>query len=212
MRQSLEDELTDGLQQLGMDVQPDTRDKLIDYILLLSKWNKTHNLTAIRDVQEMVRRHLLDSLSIAPYIDAPALLDVGAGAGLPGIPIGIVKPHVNVTLVDSVVKKTRFMQFAAAELSLSNIEPLHERVQNLPADPGFPIVVARAFSSIDKLCQLTAHLVSPNGKILAMTGRPLDAQHTDPNQLAGFKVVKEEKLFVPGETAERNIVVLQHSA
>ncbi|OED39110.1 hypothetical protein AB833_16340 [Chromatiales bacterium (ex Bugula neritina AB1)] len=212
MKQQLSEELSSGIQQLGIAVPAELQNKLIDYIELLAKWNRTHNLTAIRDVADMVRRHLLDSLSISEYIDSDSMLDVGSGAGLPGIPIGIIKPHVNVTLVDSVEKKTRFMQYVAADLGLKNISVLHRRVEDIPDQTGYPVIVARAFSSVDKLCRLTAHLVAPGGKILAMIGRPLDTDSSKSLNLSGFSIVKEEKLLVPGETAERNIVVLRHSA
>lgn len=229
-------ELEQGLIALHLSLAPSQQQQLLDYLALLSKWNKTHNLTAVRDPHEMVRRHLLDSLSIHRYVDGLSVLDVGSGAGLPGIPLAVANPRLNVTLVDSVVKKTRFMQFAAAELGLSNVRVCHERVEKMSAEPGFDIIVARAFSSPEKLCRLTAHLLMPGGKILAMIGHTpgspqalsrtlvqnddktkntvdkADSSSTGESwELPGFTVIKMDKLFVPGETAERNIVVLQLS-
>lgn len=208
----LMEELQDGLSQMRLDLPDTSRQQLISYIQLLSKWNKTHNLTAIKSIAEMVRRHLLDSLSMIPYIEGETLLDVGAGAGLPGIPLAIAKPHLNVTLVDSVLKKTHFMLFAANDLGLTNVQVLHRRVETLEQKEGYKMVVARAFSTVDKLCDMTQHLLTSDGRILAMIGRPLtDSQRRTIPLTTGFSVVRTEKLFVPGEQAMRNIVVLQRN-
>lgn len=205
--------LQDGLSEMQLALPDGSAEKLIAYINLLSKWNKTHNLTAVKNPAEMVRRHLLDSLSMVAFIGRENLLDVGAGAGLPGIPLAIAKPHVAVTLVDSVLKKTRFMSFAANDLGLANVQVKHQRVEAMEREPGYQLVIARAFSSVDKLCLLTKHLLTDNGRILAMMGHPLsDEQIIGLPDICGFFVVKTEKLFVPGEHAERNIVVLQRSA
>lgn len=216
-------ELEQGLSELGLALSSDRQQQLLDYIALLSKWNKTHNLTAVRDPAHMIRRHLLDSLSIHEYVDASTLLDVGAGAGLPGIPLAVANSHLNVTLVDSVLKKTRFMLFAATELGLANVSVRHERVEKMKSEQGFEIIVARAFSSLEKLCSLTSHLLAPGGKVLAMTGRLPESVGEYPTgvsdetgvnhsaTLSDFCVIKTDKLMVPGETAERNIVVLQKS-
>lgn len=185
---------------------------LIRYIELLHKWNHTHNLTAVKTVDEMVRRHLLDSLSMMRFTSDGYLLDVGAGAGLPGIPLAICKPDLDVTLVDSVQKKTMFMTFAASHLGLRNIQVKHQRVEQLQQPPGYSMVVARAFSSLEKLCLLTKHLIAEDGRILAMTGfLPDEREITDLQKKTGFQLVKTEKLFVAGEHAERNIVILHHS-
>lgn len=205
--------LRDGLEQMDLPVPDDAARQLIRYIALLAKWNKTHNLTAIRNPADMVRRHLLDSLSLYLYVDGENLLDVGAGAGLPGIPLAIVKPHLNVTLLDSVLKKTHFMTFAANDLGLSNVTVKHQRVERMQHDEGFQMVVARAFSSVDKLCSLTDHLLRPGGRILAMIGQPLSDQQTQElSESCGFAISLCEKLFVPGEHAMRNIVVLERIA
>ncbi len=203
-------QLQDGLAEMSLPLPPESMDQLISYIELLSKWNKTHNLTAIKSTADMVRRHLLDSLSIIKFVEGESLLDVGAGAGLPGIPLAVAKPHLNVTLVDSVQKKTRFMSFAANALGLSNVQVRHQRVEAMQHAQGYQMVVARAFSSVDKLCTLTRHLLAPDGRILAMTGQPLEtAQIQDISRVTGFEIMHSEKLFVAGEQAMRNIVVLQ---
>jgi 16S rRNA (guanine527-N7)-methyltransferase len=223
-------QLAEGLEQMQLKVAEADQQRLVCYIEMLHKWNKTHNLTAIRNPQQMVTRHLLDSLSIAGYLQGNSLLDVGSGAGLPGIPLAIIKPHLNVTLLDSVLKKTRFMLFAAGQLELSNVNVLHTRVEAMasadassgrnPDEPGcepqgFDMIVARAFSSIDKLCALTSHLLAPHGQILAMIGKPVEAENTGfsstvtTNDGCVFSVTRSEKLFVPGENGQRNIVILQ---
>ncbi len=216
--EQLQIQLASGLAQMDLVVAEADQQKLVQYVTTLHKWNKTHNLTAIRNPEQMIGRHLLDSLSIANYIHGQTLLDVGSGAGLPGIPLALIKPHLNVTLIDSVLKKTRFMLFAASSLGLGNVTVKHARVESLIKEEGYDIIVARAFSSIDKLCEVTEHLLAPNGQIVAMIGKPLE---TEPGisalsvQLANgseFTVTRSEKLFVPGETAQRNIVILQKGA
>lgn len=223
-------QLAEGLEQMQLTVADADQQRLVSYIEMLHKWNKTHNLTAVRNPQQMITRHLLDSLSIAGYLRGNSLLDVGSGAGLPGIPLAIIKPHLNVTLLDSVLKKTRFMLFAVGQLELSNVNVLHTRVETLAGTDaanshgtdqlgyegqGFDMIVARAFSSIEKLCALTAHLLAPQGQILAMIGKPLEAEYTgvcsDVTITDGsvFSVTRSEKLFVPGENGQRNIVILQ---
>ena len=214
----LQEQLASGLQQMDLDVDVADQQKLVRYVTTLHKWNKTHNLTAIRDPQQMIGRHLLDSLSIARYLTGQTLLDVGSGAGLPGIPLAVVKPHLNVTCLDSVLKKTRFMLFAANALDLANVSVSHARVEALKHEGGYDMIVARAFSSIEKLCALTEHLLAPEGQILAMIGRPLETEfETDAISVqldsgSKFNVTRTEKLFVPGETAQRNIVILQKDA
>jgi len=216
--QLLQRQLAGGLLKMKLDVAEVDQQKLLQYVSTLHKWNKTHNLTAIRNPEQMISRHLLDSLSIVKYLNGQSLLDVGSGAGLPGIPLAVVKPHLNVTLLDSVLKKTRFMLFAAGELGLANVKVRHARVETLKSDGGYDMIVARAFSSIEKLCAVSGHLLANEGKILAMIGKPVDTdksistgavQADDGNE---FSVIRSEKLFVPGETAQRNIVILQKSA
>lgn len=219
----LQQQLASGLQQMKLDVAEADQRKLVQYVTTLHKWNKTHNLTAVRNPEQMITRHLLDSLSIAKYLNGQSLLDVGSGAGLPGIPLAIVEPHLNVTCVDSVLKKTRFMLFAASSLELGNVSVKHARVEELDVeelehDGGYDMIVARAFSSIEKLCALTGHLLAADGQILAMIGKPLEAElqsgliNVQLDSGSAFSVTRAEKLLVPGETAQRNIVILQKSA
>ena len=178
---------------------------LLAYVQLLVKWNKVVNLTAVRDPQQMISRHILDSLSVHEFVDCDSLVDVGAGAGLPGIPLAILKPHMNVTLIDSVAKKTRFIQQAATELELTNVVALHSRVESVTLQPQ--VVIARAFAAPEKLAALTLHLLRPGMRLLAMVGQ-MPEQELLAN-ISGFSLVKTAKLTIPDETAERNIVILQ---
>lgn len=199
--------LTGGASELGLALSTCDCEKMLGFLALLQKWNRTHNLTAIRDIDAMVGRHLLDSLSIHEFIDDGRVLDVGSGAGLPGIPLAIAKPHVMVTLLDSVQKKTRFQQFAIAQLGLANVDAVHARVEQLTPPPAFDFIIARAFSAAEKLLRLAGHMLAEDGAVLAMTaatdyrlGDVLDS---------GFRVADRKKLRVPGDNAERNIVIFK---
>jgi len=207
LKKALDDALSRGLEKMQVEVSDPQKNSLLQYVELLGKWNRVVNLTAVRDPLQMIPRHILDSLSIASFIDAETLIDVGAGAGLPGIPLAIVKPHVNVTLVDSVAKKPRFMQQVVTELGIGNVAVLHTRVEALEQETE--IVVARAFAAPEKLASLSRHLLLPGGRLLAMTGQlPAIGQL---QKIAGFSLIKTAKLTIPDETAERNIVILQRS-
>jgi len=201
----LHEALQRGLERMRIEVTDDQCEALADYVSLLVKWNRVINLTAVRDPQQMVSRHILDSLSVHEHVDGDSLIDVGAGAGLPGIPLAILKPHMNVTLIDKVAKKTRFIQQASNELKLKNVKALHSRVEEvlLQAD----LVIARAFAPPEKLAQLALHLLPPGGRLLAMMGQMPDLAVLE--KISGFSLIKTSKLTIPDETAERNIVILQ---
>ena len=190
---------------MQIEVTGDQCDALAGYVELLVKWNKVINLTAVRDPHEMVRRHILDSLAVHKYIDSHTLIDAGAGAGLPGIPLAILKPHMNVTLIDSVAKKTRFIQQAATELKLANVTALHSRVEEVEIQAQ--LVIARAFAAPEKLAGLTRHLLPPGGRLLAMVGQMPERELLE--NISGFSRILTAKLTIPDETAERNIVILQ---
>ena len=202
---TLRRELTRGLERMQIEVTGDQCDALAGYVELLVKWNKVINLTAVRDPHEMVRRHILDSLAVHKYIDSDTLIDAGAGAGLPGIPLAILKPHMNVTLIDSVAKKTRFIQQAATELKLANVTALHSRVEEVEIQAQ--LVIARAFAAPEKLAGLTRHLLPPGGRLLAMVGQMPERELLE--NISGFSRILTAKLTIPDETAERNIVILQ---
>ena len=178
--------------------------KLLAYLDLLAKWNRTYNLTAVRDPGEMVSRHLLDSLAVLPYMHGKSLADLGSGAGLPGIPLAIARPDVAVTLVESNGKKTRFLREAVRSLPLSNVTVDQARVQD--ATGAFDTITARAFASLPDMLAWAGHLLAPNGRWLALKGR------ADPAELgvasSGFRVIAVHHLQVPGTDGERCVVEL----
>lgn len=204
-------ELEAGLEGLGMAMPCDARDRLLDYLALLVKWNGTYNLTAIRDPQAMVASHLLDSLSIARHIKPGRLLDVGAGGGLPSIPLAIwaaaALPELHVTALDSNHKKTAFLRQVKAELKLGNLDVVSERVEAWEPHTKFTQIVSRAFSDLYEFFHLTATLAVPEAEWLAMKGvHP----HEEIAQLPGeCRLDRVIALKVPGLDAERHLVVLK---
>lgn len=202
---SLKNKLSAGIGQLGLNINEAVQQKLLDYLALLEKWNKVHNLTAVRDPEEMVTLHLLDSLSVLPYIKSGRLLDVGSGAGLPGIVLALTRPDLIVTTMDSSHKKTSFMRQAKAELGLANLDVVCGRVEAYNPKQKFDLIISRAFSEIAEFLRLTRHLLVDGGTWLAMKGvYPYD-------ELAQVKEVSSEvvELHVPGLEARRHLVFLK---
>lgn len=198
--------LTEALRAMGLD--PDSRQEvaLLDYLGLLAKWSKTYNLTAIHEPERMLTHHILDSLIIAPHVGAGPLLDVGSGAGLPGIPLAIMRLGLKVTLLDASQKKCGFMQQVAIELKLPNITVVHGRVEDFRPTGGFPQVVSRAFSDLSEFVRLTRHLVADGGAWLAMKGL---YPHEEIAQLKGARVTRDVPLHVPGLDADRHLIVME---
>jgi 16S rRNA (guanine527-N7)-methyltransferase len=214
LQATLKAKLQAGLLEMNLQISDDKQDKLIAYLLLIDKWNKVHNLTAIRDPLAMVTLHLLDSLSVLPHVQALApkyLLDVGAGAGLPSIPLAICLPDLQVTAIDSVLKKTSFMRQVKGELALTNFQVEYGRVEALKAKQLFDVIVSRAFSEIALFLKLTKHLLAEGGQWLAMKG--VVPEHEFENQdfkNMAIKPSRIEVLKVAGLDAERHLVYLQH--
>jgi len=198
-------QLAEGLAQMGLEIPAEQQALLLEYLALVDKWNKVYNLTAVRNPDEMISRQLLDSLSIEPYIKGPELLDVGCGAGLPGIPLAIVNPELHVTLIDSNGKKTRFVHQAIAELKLSNANVIQGRVEDLTQDGHFDTITSRAFADLHLMIQLTEHLLKPNGQWAAMKS---GIDELDEAQLPEAKQVAIHELQVPGENAARRLLVI----
>jgi len=169
--ESCQNILQQGLQALDIAYDESQLQDLLKFIKLIEKWNKAYNLTAVRDRDEMARLHILDSLTLLPFIDGKRVADIGTGAGLPGIPLAIFLPDVEFVLVDSNSKKTRFVQQAILELKLKNVTVLHSRVENFQPDKLFSTVMMRAFASLDDIMQLSQHLIDPLGVLLAMKGQ-----------------------------------------
>ncbi|MEO1940107.1 16S rRNA (guanine(527)-N(7))-methyltransferase RsmG [Candidatus Thioglobus sp.] len=162
--------LLSGAEQMDLSLKDRQTEQLLSYLQLMTKWNKTYNLSAIRDPQSGVKKHLLDSLSILPYVNNDPLLDVGAGAGLPGIVLAIMKPELSVSVLDSVGKKCRFMQFVKTQLQLDNLSVINERVEDFKSQACFAQITSRAFAEVDKTLKLTRHLLCDNGHYLLMKG------------------------------------------
>jgi 16S rRNA (guanine527-N7)-methyltransferase len=196
--------LAAGIVEMGLNISAEKQKKLLDYIGLLQKWNKVYNLTAIRDPLEMVTLHLLDSLSVLPYIKAKNLLDVGSGGGLPGIVLAICLPELQVTTIDAVQKKAIFMRHVKGELRLSNLEVVHGRVEDFQPKEKFELIISRAFSEIALFIKLTRHLLVASGKWLAMKG---SVPH---QELAGVVTTKTYPLAIAGLEAERHLIVIEN--
>ena len=194
-----------GLAELGIALPVAAQDSLLAFRDLLLKWNKTYNLTALRDPEQAIAHHLLDALAILPHVGAGALLDVGSGGGLPGIALAIARPDLPVTLVDAVQKKATFLQQAAIELGLKNVTVHHSRVEEMGGQ--YDQISARAFSELAVFVRLTRHLLAPGGRWLAMKGlRPDDEVGALP---AGIAVEAIVPLTVPGLDAERHLIILK---
>jgi 16S rRNA (guanine527-N7)-methyltransferase len=199
-------QLTQGLTALGIDLPAATQQKLLAYLALLQKWNKTFALTALRDPSIAVSHHLLDSLAILPYMTFDSLLDVGSGGGQPGIPLAIVRPELRVVLLDSNSKKTAFLQQAAIELGLTNIAVHCGRVEQYQPSSKFAAVVSRAFSELADFVTLSHQLLAPGGRWLAMKGV---WPHEEIARLPeGVSVEAVHRLEVPGVEGERHLVIL----
>ncbi|MDD1640909.1 MAG: 16S rRNA (guanine(527)-N(7))-methyltransferase RsmG [Methylococcaceae bacterium] len=195
--------LVSGLQSLNLSQAEDKIEQLLGFIKLIEKWNKAYNLTAIRNREDMVRLHLLDSLAIVPFIEGKRVIDIGTGAGLPGIPLAIYLPEIEFTLLDSNAKKTRFVQQAILELKLKNVSVCHNRVEQYHPEKGFDTVITRAFAGLSDIVELTAHLLNKDGVLLAMKG-----QIPDVSKLESAKT-ELIPVNVPGISAERCLVKVQ---
>jgi 16S rRNA (guanine527-N7)-methyltransferase len=201
-------QLEQGLRAMGISLEAPAQAKLLAYLQLIGKWNKVHNLTAVREPGQMVVLHLLDSLSVLPHLaGARTVLDVGTGAGLPGIPLAIARPDLAVTLLDSSHKKATFLRQAKAELALPNVEVACERVESWQPAALFDVVVSRAFAELADFVVQASHLVAPGGAMLAMKGvYPFEELARVP---ASHRVENVVALTVPTLEAQRHLVLLK---
>lgn len=200
--------LAAGCAEMGLAIDDATQQRLLAYLALLQKWNKVYNLTAVRDPKGMVVLHLLDSLSVLPYVESTNLLDVGSGGGLPGIVLAIVNPGLQVTTIDTVQKKVIFMRQVKGELGLNNLEVIHGRVEAFKPTTPYAQIISRAFSEIDLFMKLTHHLIAKNGKWLAMKGQLPE------NEMA--KLNKRPQHILPLKVAtldaERHLLVFENQS
>ena len=193
--------LISGLETLNLSFKPEQIEQLLAFIKLIAKWNKAYNLTAVRNNEDMARLHILDSLAILPHIEGKRVIDIGTGAGLPGIPLAIFLPEVEFVLLDSNAKKTRFVQQVILELKLKNVSVIHSRAEDYQPELGFDIITTRAFTNLADMVKMTAHLLSPDGVLLAMKGLIPEAELAEINAKTTLIPIK-----VPEVEAERCLV------
>ncbi|MCH8552208.1 MAG: 16S rRNA (guanine(527)-N(7))-methyltransferase RsmG [Natronospirillum sp.] len=194
-----------GADTLAVQLEPHQIDTLLAFHAGLSKWNQAYNLTAVRDPLEMIHRHLLDSLAIVPFLSAGTLLDVGTGAGLPGVVVAIVRPDIQVTCLDSNGKKIRFIRQMILELGLKQVATTQARVESFTAEP-FSAITSRAFATLGDMVQWSRHLLAPEGQFLAMKGQYPEAELAA--LPADVNVLAVQQLHVPGVPGERHLVRL----
>ena len=199
------DLLVEGLHRMSLNLSDQMIDQLMVYLNLIEKWNRVYNLTAIRERDEMIKLHFLDSLSILNHVEMEHVLDVGSGAGFPGIVLAITKPELKVTVMDSVNKKTTFMQQVKSELSLTNLNVVNARVEDYQPTILFDGVITRAFSSIQNMLLMTQHTLQKNGAWLAMKSKDVkeELEALDQNQ---YTLISLEVPFI---NAERYLVKIK---
>ena len=196
-----------GLSTLEIDVSPVARDAIIRYLQLLDKWNSAYNLSGIKDIQKMVGYHLLDSLAVMPYINGDTILDVGTGAGLPGIPLSIVYPDKKFHLLDSNGKKTRFLFQVKTELGLDNVEIHHARIESFQSPDQIDIVICRAFAPLERITRQISHILKDGGCLLAMKGQFPEAEIAElPDE---YRVENTVQLPVPGVDGTRHLLTVR---
>ncbi|MBB5321685.1 16S rRNA (guanine(527)-N(7))-methyltransferase RsmG [Marinobacter oulmenensis] len=199
-------QLRQGLSAMELSVTDGQQEQLLAFLALLSKWNRAYNLTAVRDERVMVSRQLLDSLSLLPWVTTEHLLDVGAGGGLPGVPLAIVCPDKRFTLLDSNGKKTRFLNQCVLELGLDNVQVIHGRAEDCQPEQPFSQISSRAFTALDNLVNWCGQLLATDGQFLAMKGQyPDDEVSALP---AGWQVESSHSLKVPGADGERHLLIV----
>ncbi len=206
-RNAVADVLKQGITQLQLQLDAGQVDKLLDYLALLNKWNSVYNLTSVRDPMQMVTLHLLDSLAAVPaFAGAANVLDVGAGGGLPGMVLAISRPDMKVSMIDTVHKKTAFLNQVKAELGLGNVTVYTKKVQELEVKTPFDVITSRAFADLSDFVNWSGHLLAQDGQFIALKGTaPADERERLP---APWKVQKLQPLAVPGLEAERHLVFI----
>ena len=201
--------LADGARTLGVALPPAACEKLLVYLSLVERWSRVYNLTAIREAEKMITHHLLDSLAVLPHISGPRVLDVGSGAGLPGIPLAIAAPELELTLIESSHKKASFLKQALIELGLDRVAVVNERVETYEPAGLYDVVISRAFSDLGEFVHLAGRLCAPGGKLAAMKGvYPYEELAQLP---AGYALGRAVRLKVPGLEAERHLLLLERT-
>jgi len=207
-RTALQGMLAEGARALQLALDERQLAQLLDYLALLAKWNAVYNLTAVREPSQMVTQHLLDSLAIVPAFSAAEnVLDVGAGGGLPGMVLAVARPHMKVSLIDTVHKKTAFLTQAKAELELANVTVHTGRVEQLQVSQQFDVITSRAFADLSDFINWSSHLLQPKGRFIAMKG--VLPEEEIARLPAGWKVSAIRPLQVPGLNAERHLIFIE---
>ena len=209
-REKLMQVLNDGIDELDLPLWAAQREQLMDYLALMAKWNGVYNLTSLRDPMQMVTHHLLDSLAaVAAFEGVKSVLDVGAGGGLPGLVLAIARPDMQVSLIDTVHKKTAFLTQVKAELGLANVTVYTMKVQDLKAGP-FEVITSRAFADLSDFVNWSGHLLAEGGRFIALKGTaPAEEQQRLPQE---WKVQELRPLRVPKLEAERHLVFIERAA
>lgn len=195
------------LDEAGLTLSDHQQQQLVAYVELLNKWNKAYNLTSVRDPNEMLIRHILDSVVVAPYLKGTRFIDVGTGPGLPGIPLSIVMPQAQFTLLDSLGKRIRFLRQVQHELKLDNVTPVQSRVEDFPAEPPFDGVISRAFASLNDMVSWCGHLPGVDGQFYALKGQLPDDEIA--HLPAQYTVTEIVKLQIPELEGERHLVMIK---
>lgn len=196
--------LNQGLESLALDLSAQQRSDLLAYLELLRRWNTRFNLTAVKDARDMVTRHLLDSLATLPYLDKGPVIDVGTGAGLPGLPLAVAAPEVSFTLLDSHGKRTKFLTHVKASLGIANIAIVNSRVEDFIPEQPFSQIWSRAFSSLDAMITSSAHLLRADGEFVALKGKHPDSELSEINGY--LNEVHIASVQVPGLLEDRCVV------
>lgn len=206
-QQELHSILASGLEALSLDLTNDQKQQLVEFVLLIDKWNKAYNLTSIRCPKQMMVKHILDSLAIVPHLTGDNIIDVGTGPGLPGMPLAIAFPDKTFTLLDSLGKRVRFMTQCVHTLKLTNVTPVNSRVENHVGEKPYDIVLSRAFASLKDMLHWCEHLVDSDGQFLALKGQFPQSEIDEVSD--HFQVVNTENITVPNLDGERHLVWLR---
>ena len=210
LQQELHTILTSGLGALSLELSNMQQQQLVDYVVMIDKWNKAYNLTSVRDPKQMMVKHILDSLAIVPYLSDSAdenIIDVGTGPGLPGMPLAIAFPNKSFTLLDSLGKRVRFMTQCVHSLKLTNVTPVQSRVEEHKGEKPYDIVLSRAFASLKDMLHWCEHLVDSEGQFLALKGQFPQEEIDEVSD--HFQVSRTENLTVPNLVGERHLVWLK---
>lgn len=208
--QELHTILTSGLAALSLELSDTQQQQLVDYVVMIDKWNKAYNLTSVRDPKQMMVKHILDSLAIVPHLSSSAgenIIDVGTGPGLPGMPLAIAFPNKSFTLLDSLGKRVRFMTQCVHTLKLTNVTPVQSRVEEHNGEKPYDIVLSRAFASLKDMLHWCEHLVDSDGQFLALKGQFPQEEIDEVSD--HFQVSRTENLTVPNLVGERHLVWLK---